>query len=115
MPTSYKRLGATTVSADTNTELYTVPSVVATNVIVSSITVCNTDSDSAFYRIAHIDTGGIGSVASEDYIAFDIPIGSNRSVTLNLGLSMGSGETLMVRSDNAGVVFNCTGVEITGT
>jgi hypothetical protein len=113
MPTSYKRLGATTVSANTDTELYTVPA--STNVIVSSITVCHTGSTSAVFRIAHIDTGGIVAVATEDYIAFDIPIGGNKSTTFNLGLSMGAGETLMVRSDDASVVFNCTGVEITGT
>ena len=106
----YKRLGATTVTANTDTGLYTVPG--STEAIVASIIICNLGSTARTFRVAHVD-GAIGVVANEDYLAYDCAIDPNISIVLTTGLSMAAAETILVRANHAEVVFNCSGVEIT--
>ena len=110
MANAYKRLGATTVTANTDTGLYTVPA--STETIVASIVVCNIGSTTRTFRVAHVD-GAIGDVANEDYIAYDCNIDGNSSIVITTGLSMAATETILVRANHAEIVFNCTGVEIT--
>ena len=105
----YKRLGATTVVANTDTTLYTVP--VATEAVVGEITICNRGSTQHTYRLAHVD-GAIGVVANEDYKFYDTPIDGNHSIVLNIGLSMAASNTILVRANHADVNFSCSGVEI---
>lgn len=109
MASSYKRLGATTVTADTNTSLYTVPA--STEAVVSSILVCNRGTSSATFRVAHVD-GAIGVVANEDYIFYDVSIPANDTFAATIGSTMTAADTLLVRSDSADVNFIAWGSEI---
>lgn len=109
MANAYKRLGAKTVIANTDTELYTVPA--STQTIVSELTICNIGSTSRTFRVAHVD-GAIGDVANEDYKAYDCTLDANSSIVICVGLSMATTETLLVRANHAEVVFTCSGVEI---
>jgi len=110
MAKTYKRLGATVVTANTNTALYTVAA--STSAIVSELTVCNIGSSQRTFRIAHVD-GAIGSVANADYKFYDAVIDANTSLMLNPGYTMAATHTLLVRANHAEVVFSCSGVEIT--
>jgi hypothetical protein len=105
-----KRLGATTVVADTNTSLYQVPT--GKSAVVSSIVVCNRGSTDRTFRVAHVDAA-IASVASEDYVAYDGSIEANGTVSLSLGIAMESGHSLLVRANHADVNFIAWGSEIT--
>jgi hypothetical protein len=110
MAKSYGRLGATVVVANTDTALYTVPA--STSAVVSEITICNIGSSQRTFRLAHVD-GAIGDVATEDYKYYDALINPNSSLILNIGLTMATTETLLVRANHAEVVFSCSGVELT--
>lgn len=111
MSNAYKQLGATTVTADTDTALYTVPA--DTEAIVSELTICNLGSTTRTFRLAHIAGGDIGDVANEDYKAYDCAIAPNSSIVMCIGLAMATTDTILVRANHAEVVFNMSGVEIT--
>jgi len=106
----YKRLGATVVTADTDTALYTVPA--STEAIVSEITICNIGATQRTFRLAHVD-GAIGAISNEDYKYYDATLNPNSSLVLNIGLAMATTHTLLVRANHADVVFSCSGVEVT--
>ncbi len=105
---SYGRLGATVVTADTDTALYTVPA--STEVNVSNIHVCNIGSTSRKFRVAIVD-GAIGAVSNEDYLYYDTPIAGNTSVALQIGITLAATYTILVRADHAEVVFSAFGAE----
>ena len=110
MANAYKRLGATAVTADTDTALYTCPA--STETIVSSIVVCNRGTSQRTYRIAHVD-GAVGDVATADYIAYDTTINPNATTVLNIGVAMEAADTILVRANHADVNFLAHGVEKT--
>jgi len=109
MAETLKRLGASTVVADTNTELggpetgYTW--------VVSTIVAVNRGATDQVFRIAHVD-GDLADVANEDYIAYDYPIEANGVVPFSLGVCVDAGHTILVRSDSANVHFMMWGSEI---
>jgi len=109
MANVYKRLGATTVTADTDTALYTVPA--STSAVVSSLVVCNRGASSATFRVAHVD-GAIGVIANEDYIFYDVSIPANDTFVATIGATMATTQTLLVRSDSADVNFIAWGSEV---
>lgn len=105
-----KRLGATTVVANTDTALYVCPA--NTMAAISCINVCNTTIYSGVsFRLAHVD-GAIATVALEDYIAYDetLPAGSN--IAFQIGVAMEAAESLLVRSGSTYCVFQCWGSEV---
>jgi hypothetical protein len=110
MSLSRKRLGASAVTANTDTSLYATPS--NTETVVSTVLVCNRGSSAAHFRLAHVD-GAIGSVASEDYLFYDSDIAPNDSVILTLGITMSAADSLLVRSDSTSVSFVAWGIEKT--
>lgn len=105
-----KRLGATTVTANTDTLLYAVPA--SKSAVVSTILVCNRGATSQTYRVAHVD-GAIVNVANEDFIAYDQTIPANTSFGLSFGVTMAATHTILVRSDSTNVNFIAWGSEIT--
>lgn len=109
MITSYKRLGATEVVADTNTLLYTVPEL--TSAIVSTLIVCNAGVTARTFRVAIIQ-GGIDSLSLKDYIYYDVPIPAKETFLATTGFTLATGDTIMVRANHAEVVFSCFGSEI---
>ncbi len=110
MAETLKRLGATTVLADTDTTLYTVPA--STTSVVSSICICNRGNTNATFRIAHVD-GAIGAVANEDYLYYDVTVSRTDTFIATIGVTMGDGHTLLVRASNTNVNFIAWGTEVT--
>jgi glucose-6-phosphate dehydrogenase assembly protein OpcA len=109
MPAAYKVLGQSNPSATTLTTLYTVPA--STSSIVSTITVCNTTSSAATYRIAIRPAGA--SIATQHYVTYDAAVAANDTVLLTLGLTLATTDVVSVYSSATNVVFQAHGTEIT--
>lgn len=100
------RLGASDLSATTNTGVYTAPTL---TLAVVNVSVCNRNSTPITIRLAHID-GAIGAIANEDYIEYDFSIPGN-GVLERTGIIMESGATLGAYSDTANVSVVIWGYE----
>lgn len=109
MPAAYKVLGQSNPSATTLTTLYTVPA--STSSIVSTISVCNTTSSAATYRIAIRPAGA--SIATQHYVVYDAAVAANDTVLLTLGLTLATTDVVSVYSSATSVVFQAHGTEIT--
>jgi hypothetical protein len=109
MSNTYKRLGATVVTASTPTTLYTVPA--ATMTVVGLIHACNIGTSERTFRIAIVD-GAIGGVSNEDYLYYDCSIGPNTGLSFNIGVSLPATYTILVYASHADVVFSAFGVEM---
>ena len=110
MAETLKRLGATAVVADTNTELGG-PGTGKTWVVATFLAVNRGATDRTF-RLAHID-GDLADIADEDYIAYDYPIEANGVVPFSLGACVEAGHTILCRANHADVHFIMWGSEIT--
>lgn len=104
----YKILGQKSPAAATDFNLYTVSG--SKQTIINCITVANRDANSATYRISVRPDGA--TLTTDHYIAYDVQIGSNTSVSLNLGLTLDTNDVITVQSSTALVTFNAYGVEI---
>lgn len=90
MATNYKVLGQAALTAETETDVYTVPS--ATEAVVSTIIIANRDSSATSFRIAVRPDGA--TLANEHYIAYDVAISANDSTTLTLGITLDAADVL---------------------
>lgn len=108
MATSFKVLGQAAPSADTDTNIYTVPS--ATQTVVSTIVVANRDDSESNYRIAIRPAGA--TIANQHFIAFDVAVGASDSLSLVLGITLDTTDVITVRSSSANLSFNIFGSEI---
>ncbi len=109
MAEAYKILGASAPSATTQTSIYTVAA--STEAIVSSIVVCERGGAVATFRLAILSGGG--TVADEDYIAYDHAIAANETIVLTLGVGMATTDKIEVYASTADLSFNAFGMEIT--
>jgi hypothetical protein len=108
MAMTYKILGQKSPAATTDFNLYTVSG--SKQAIINCITVANRDANAATYRISVRPDGA--TLTTDHYIAYDVQIGSNSSVSLNLGLTLDTNDVITVQSSTALVTFNAYGVEI---
>ena len=108
MATTYKVLAQSAPSATTNTDVYTVGS--GKSAVVSTITVCNRAASSATYRIAIRIAGG--TIANEDYIAYDATVTANDTISLTLGVTLAATDVVTVYASTANFSFNIFGSEI---
>lgn len=108
MAVRYKVLGQASPAANTSNNIYTVTG--SKDAVVSSIIVANRDANSATYRIAVRPDGA--TLADIHYIAYDVQVGSNLSVALNLGLTLNTDDVITVQSSSGLVTFNVYGTEI---
>ena len=108
MAKSYKVLAQSAPSATTNTDIYTVAS--ATEVVISTITVCNRSGSAATYRIAIRTNGAV--LANQHYIAYDSSISANDTIALTLGITADAADVVTVYASSANLTFNLFGSEI---
>ncbi len=104
----YKILGQKSPAATTDFNLYTVSG--SKQAIINCITVANRDANSATYRISVRPDGA--TLTTDHYIAYDVEVGSNLSVALNLGITLDTNDVITVQSSSGLVTFNAYGVEI---
>ena len=105
---TYKILGQKSPAATTDFNLYTVSG--SKQAIINCITVANRDANSATYRISVRPDGA--TLTTDHYIAYDVQVGSNLSVALNLGITLDTNDVITVQSSSGLVTFNAYGVEI---
>jgi hypothetical protein len=108
MPTIYKVLGQTAPSATTNTTLETVPA--ATQVVISTIAVCNRAATAATYRIAVRPAGA--TLANEHYIAYDATVAANNTTFITVGITLAATDVVTVYASTANLSFSAFGTEI---
>ena len=109
MAITYKVLGQSNPSANTNTDLYTVPS--ATSTVCSTLVICNQAATGATFRVAVRPAGA--TIANQQYIAFDSALNANDSITLTIGMTLAATDVVTVRANSATVSFNLFGSELT--
>jgi hypothetical protein len=109
MANTYKILGQDNPSTTANADLYTVPSGTAT--VVSSLIVTNV---TAIQALAHVFVRRTGVAATtSNAIMYDVKVEANSLATFTLGLTMGAGDTITVRSDTANAIaFHAFGSEV---
>lgn len=88
--------------------LYTVP--VATQAVVSTITVTNRGTTARTYRIAIRPAAA--TLANQHYIAYDVAIGVNDTTPLTLGVTLGATDVVSVYASSADLSFGIFGSEI---
>ena len=108
MATTYKVLGQQAPSAATATTLYTVPA--ATSAVVSTINVCNRSASVDSFRIAVRPAGA--ALANSHYLAYDISVPANDSVSITIGVSLATTDVITVYAGSANLTFAAFGAEI---
>ena len=100
-------LGSVSPSANTDTDLFTVTG--AYGAVISSIYACNTNSSPVAIRVAVIPDGG--SLTSENYLYYDIPVPGNDTLAATVGINLELGGKVVVRAASSGVAFNAYGMQ----
>jgi len=108
MPTSYKILGQQNPSASTLTTVYTVPA--STQAVVSTITCANFGATASNVSLSvHI---GNAAWAANMQVANNISVGTQNSLALTLGVTLGAGDTIRANCSTANIAVNIFGSEI---
>lgn len=100
--------GAVTLTATTNTNLYTVPA--STSTVVSTIVICNQAASAATYRIAVRPAGA--AVDSRHYIVYGATVAASDSTALTLGLTLATTDIVTVYASASTLSFALFGSEI---
>ena len=109
MPESVKVLGQASLTAETDTNVYTVPA--STSAVISTIVLANRAGSATTFRLAVRPNGA--TLANEHYVAYDVPIAANDSTTLTLGVTMDAADVLTAYSGaGSSVSVNVFGTEI---
>lgn len=109
MANTYKVLAQAALPATTASTIYTVSA--STSAVLSTITICNQNSSQSSYRIA-VKPGG-GSILTENYLAYDVPLQANDTTALTLGITLAAADTVNVYATTASVSFSLFGSEVT--
>lgn len=99
------RLGASALSAATDTEVYRVPSGRKATVIAN---MCNR-STSTTVRLALVN-GAVGSLANSDYLEYETSLGAN-GVLERERITLSAGQSICMRAASANVSGVVWGVE----
>ncbi len=109
MAITYKVLGQSNPSSNTNTDLYTVPA--STSTVCSTLVICNQAATGATFRVAVRPAGA--SISTEHYVSYDSNINANDSITLTIGITLATTDVITVRANSASLSFNLFGSELT--
>lgn len=89
--------------------MYTVPA--STETIVSTITVTNVSGSEASFRIFVVEDGDAAGTGNA--IAYDTTIAANSFAAFTLGLTLGSADSIVIRSGTgSAVTFQAYGSEL---
>jgi hypothetical protein len=103
-----KVLGQVAPAAATMTDLYTAPA--GTQVVVSSIIVCNRGFSDTTFRVA-VSPGG-ASIEDKHYLYYDTRIPSSETLAAQIGVTLSAGDKLRVRAGNNMLSFSAFGIEV---
>jgi hypothetical protein len=109
MATNYKVLGQAALTAETNTDVYTVAA--ATQAVLSTIVVCNRAATANTFRLAVRPNGA--AISDEHYIVFDTPVEGSDSTSLTLGVTVDDGDVITAYGGaGSSLTINVFGSEI---
>jgi hypothetical protein len=112
MPSTYKRLGAVSPSANTQTNVYVVPA--ATQAVMSTVTICNQTSSNASFSLIVMPPGDFAaSAAVKDFIIRGAVVPAADTLVLTMGLTANAGTVIAANSSVANVSFGIFGSEVT--
>jgi hypothetical protein len=108
MPTTYKVLGQSYPTANTDTALYTVPS--STSAVISTVSICNigTAEDAVFLSIRPNGE----TLANKHYVLFNELLSAGQNLSLTLGITLGDTDVVTIKSANGTCSFNAFGTEL---
>jgi hypothetical protein len=110
MPIAYKVLGQNHPTGSPESNLYTVPA--STQAVVSTLTITNVTGTSSLARV-WVRIGG-ASTSSTNNLMYDVPVAGNTVAAFTLGLTLGAGDIVTIRSDSGNrLTFQLFGSEIT--
>lgn len=108
MTDAIKVLGQSNPAANTLTDIYAVPG--STSTTISSLIVCNLSTSGLVFSVSVAVAGA--SDDNKQYIYFNTPLDGNDSFVATIGISLGSGDVIRVKSSNTSASFNIFGVEV---
>ena len=108
MTTVIKVLGQLNPSANTATDLYTVPA--ATSAVISSITVCNRSATATTFNIAVRPAGA--AIANQHYLYYQVTLAGNDTFAATLGITLATTDVVTVLATLATLSFSMFGQEI---
>ena len=109
MTDTFKVLAQSNPSADTLTDIYTVPA--STSTTVSSIIVSNRSGSASTFRIS-VAVGGAAD-SNEQYTHYDVAITGNNTYIATIGMTLATTDIIRVYAGDATLSFNIFGVEVT--
>jgi hypothetical protein len=110
MPTTYTNAGVQGTSGTTSyTTLYNTSA--SARAVLSTIAVCNTASTPATYRVGIM--GSAGTPSATDWVVYDATVGSNDTVFITCGITLGTSQFVRVSSSATTVTFRAFVSEIT--
>lgn len=111
MPQSFKRLGAINPSANTQTNVYVVPS--STEAVMSTITVCNQTGDNASFSIIQMDASEYASPApTATYLIRGAVVPAADTLVLTMGITANAGSIIAANTNSADISFGVFGSEV---
>ena len=102
---TYKVLAQTNPSATTLTDSYTA----GADAVLSGIWVANRSATPTSFRVS-IAVGGAGDDVKQ-YIAYDVPIGGNETISLGQGITLANTDVVRVYATLATLTFSVFGEE----
>ncbi len=108
MATNYKILGQSNPTANVLTTVYTVP--VATQAVVSTVTVCNQSASAATFRLAVQPANA--AIASKHYVNYDTSLPGNDTIALTIGMTLGATDVISANASTSTISFNVFGSEL---
>lgn len=107
MANTYEVLGQTTDTA-TGTALVTCPA--STEIVISTIVICNRANASKTFRLYLRPDDE--ALADKHYLAYDSTVNANDTITMTLGITMNASDKLYVYGSDANISFSAFGTKI---
>ena len=111
MPQVFKRLGAINSVANTQSNVYVVPS--GNSAVVSTITICNQTGANGSYSLAIQDKSEFAAqAANATMIVRGASVPAADTVVLTMGLTMNAGSVLSANGSFVDISFSAFGSEV---
>ena len=108
MTQAYKVLGQISPTANTLSNVYTVPA--SNSAVISTITICNQTASNASYSIAVAPSGAADNV--KHYLIRGGVVPAADSIGVTLGITVGATDQVRANASVANISFNVFGSEV---
>lgn len=105
MATAYRVLGQAAPAATTLYDIYTVPA--SSQIVVSTVSVCNRGATDATFRLAVRPNGAAAS--DEHYVFYDNSVYGKSTIAATIGITADAADVLSVYSSTGNISFSVFG------